>query len=80
MAGVEHLLFLRQEVEIWNQWSKKTPAVKPYLREAVLRRMELNGANCMRQILERPICLGRSWLEQTSGAQTCLGPAWPAPI
>ena len=23
MAGVEHLLLLRQGVEIWNQWRKK---------------------------------------------------------
>lgn len=45
MAGVEHLLLLRQGVEIWNQWRKKNPAVKPYLREAVLRRMDLSGAN-----------------------------------
>jgi uncharacterized protein YjbI with pentapeptide repeats len=45
MAGVEHLLLLRQGVEIWNQWRKKNPTVKPYLREAVLRRMDLSGAN-----------------------------------
>ena len=38
MAGVEHLLLLRQGVEAWNQWRKKNPTVKPYLREAVLRR------------------------------------------
>ena len=42
MAGVEHLLLLRQGVEVWNQWRKKNPTVKPYLREAVLRR---SGAN-----------------------------------
>ena len=36
---------LRQGVEIWNQWRKKNPTVKPYLREAVLRRMDLSGAN-----------------------------------
>ena len=45
MAGVEHLLLLRQGVEIWNQWRKKNPTIKPYLREAVLRRMDLSGAN-----------------------------------
>jgi len=45
MAGVEHLLLLRQGVEIWNQWRKKNPTVKPYLREAVRRRMDLSGAN-----------------------------------
>ena len=45
MAGVEHLLLLRQGVEIWNQWRKKNPTVKPYLREALLRRMDLSGAN-----------------------------------
>ena len=45
MAGVEHLLLLRQGVESWNQWRKNNPTVKPYLREAVLRRMDLSGAN-----------------------------------
>jgi uncharacterized protein YjbI with pentapeptide repeats len=45
MAGVEHLLLLRQGVELWNQWRNKNPAVKPYLREAVLFRMDLSGAN-----------------------------------
>lgn len=45
IAGVEHLLLLRQGVAVWNEWRKKNPAVKPYLREAVLRRMDLNGVN-----------------------------------
>lgn len=45
MAGVEHLLLLRQGIETWNQWRKKNAAVKPYLREAVLRRMDLSGVN-----------------------------------
>ena len=45
MAGVEHLLLLRQGIEIWNQWRKKNPTIKPYLREAVLRRVDLSGAN-----------------------------------
>ena len=35
MAGVEHLLLLRQGVEVWNEWRKKNPMVKPYLCEAV---------------------------------------------
>ena len=45
MAGVEHLLLLRQGIEIWNQRRKKNPTIKPYLREAVLRRMDFSGAN-----------------------------------
>jgi Pentapeptide repeats (8 copies) len=45
MAGVEDLLLLRQGVEVWNQWLEKNPTVKPYLREALLRRMDLSGAN-----------------------------------
>ena len=45
MAGVEHLLLLRQGIEVWNQWRKKDPTIKPYLRGAVLRRVNLSGAN-----------------------------------
>ena len=45
MAGVEHLLLRRRGIKIWNQWRKKDPTIKPYLREAVLRRVDLSGAN-----------------------------------
>ena len=45
MAGVEHLLLCRRGIKIWNQWRKRDPTIKPYLREAVLRRVNLSGAN-----------------------------------
>ena len=80
MAGVEHLLLLRQGVEIWNQWRKKNPTVKPYLREAVLRPWTSAARTCVRLILERPICPDRSWWARISGVLTCLAPVLSAPI
>ena len=81
MAGVEHLLLLRQGVEIWNQWRKKNPTVKPYLREAVLRRMDLSGANLREANLRKAgICPDRSWSVRIFEALTCLAPTSSAPI
>ena len=48
MANPEHLRILKQGVEVWNQWRKDHPAIKPDLSEAVLSRADLSRANLSR--------------------------------
>ena len=79
MAGVEHLLLLRQGVETWNQWRKKNPTVKPFLREAVLRRMDLTGANLREANLRKADLSGSNLVGQISAARICLAPTLSEP-
>jgi hypothetical protein len=41
----DHLLILKQGVEIWNQWREKNPYVKPDLSFAILSNYNLKKAN-----------------------------------
>lgn len=50
MVNEEHLAILRQGVDIWNQWRKENPEVRPDFRElklgkAILTRADLSGAD-----------------------------------
>lgn len=45
MANEEHLKILRQGVEVWNNWRKKHPRIKPDLFEANLGSMDLSRTN-----------------------------------
>lgn len=50
MPNQEHLALLRQGVNIWNQWRKENPKVRPDFRElklgkAILTRADLSGAD-----------------------------------
>ena len=48
MAHSEHVAILRQGVEVWNQWRKDNPDVRPDLREAKLIAANLERANLER--------------------------------
>ena len=48
MAIEDHLVRLRQGVEVWNQWRRGYPDVKPNLSEANLSEINLSGANLSR--------------------------------
>jgi len=45
MANPEHLEILKQGVEQWNKWRDEHQDVKPDLREAHLREVDLTGVN-----------------------------------
>ena len=45
MANPEHLAVLRQGVEVWNEWRKKNPGIRPDLRQAHLYKADLSGVN-----------------------------------
>lgn len=45
MANEEHLKILRQGVEVWNQWRKDNPKIKPDFNRAILNETNLSGAN-----------------------------------
>jgi hypothetical protein len=45
MANEGHLAILKQGVEVWNQWRKDNPALRPDLRRADLREADLSKAN-----------------------------------
>jgi uncharacterized protein YjbI with pentapeptide repeats len=66
--------------EIWNQWRKKNPTVKPYLREAVLRRMDLSGANLREANLRKADLSGSKLVGTDLRVLTCLAPVLSAPI
>ena len=44
----DHLAKLKEGVEIWNQWSRNNPEIKPNLKGADLRRADLSGADLYR--------------------------------
>ncbi|HEU0004613.1 MAG TPA: pentapeptide repeat-containing protein [Terriglobia bacterium] len=79
MAGVEHLLLLRQSIEIWNQWRKKDPTIKPYLREAVPRQVNLS-ANLREANLRKADLSGSKLVGANLRAQIFSEPASSAPI
>ncbi len=45
MANPEHLAILKQGVEVWNEWRKKSDEIHIDLREADLKGRQLRGAN-----------------------------------
>ncbi|MEA5567789.1 pentapeptide repeat-containing protein [Anabaena sp. UHCC 0399] len=45
MANDEHLAILRQGVEVWNEWRKENPLIKPDLIEANFNRANLYRAD-----------------------------------
>ena len=45
MAEPEHLKILNQGVEAWNKWRKEHPDIKPILRKANQKRLDLPGAH-----------------------------------
>jgi len=44
MANPQHLAKLHEGVEVWNQWRRENPDVRPQLRAADLSRVDLTGA------------------------------------
>src|SRR5436305_973449 len=45
MANQEHLSKLKEGVEVWNEWRKEHPDIRPDLRDADLRSADLSGAD-----------------------------------
>ena len=45
MANQEHLDILKQGVEMWNQWRKEHPNIRPNLSNVDLSGANLSGAN-----------------------------------
>ncbi|HXD31614.1 MAG TPA: pentapeptide repeat-containing protein [Pyrinomonadaceae bacterium] len=45
MANSEQLEILQQGAEIWNEWRRENPGIKPDLRKAELRHAKLEGVN-----------------------------------
>lgn len=45
MANDEHLEILKQGVDVWNQWRKENPKIRPALRGAALVEADLNSAD-----------------------------------
>src|SRR5690349_4509082 len=43
MANQEHLALLNQGGELWNEWRKKYPEIRPDLRSANLVSAEMSG-------------------------------------
>jgi uncharacterized protein YjbI with pentapeptide repeats len=52
MANQEQLNLLKQGVEVWNQWRKKRPDIRPDLSRANLEGADLRGANLLAVDLE----------------------------
>lgn len=48
MANKQHLDQIKQGVAVWNAWRKNSPHVRPNLRLAELRRINLHGANLVK--------------------------------
>lgn len=45
MANEEHLAILKQGVEVWNEWRKENPKIRPVLRAVELTEANLHGAD-----------------------------------
>ncbi|MGI9286810.1 MAG: hypothetical protein ACR2P1_15590, partial [Pseudomonadales bacterium] len=45
MVTPEPLDLLKKDVQAWNAWRQDNPAIRPELRNADLRRLDLGGAN-----------------------------------
>jgi trans-aconitate methyltransferase len=45
MANEEHLVVLKQGVEIWNEWRKKNPEIIPDLSGAILKDADLRNVD-----------------------------------
>ncbi|MDJ0902581.1 MAG: pentapeptide repeat-containing protein [Xenococcus sp. MO_188.B8] len=48
MVNPTHLAILQQGVEVWNNWRRENPEIKPNLRGAKLNSQRLEGANFSR--------------------------------
>ncbi len=80
MANPEHREILKQGVEQWNKWREEHPEVRPVLREVLLSRADLSGANLYKADLHeanlsgtnlhgtdlREADLGRSYLRKAN--------------
>ena len=44
MANEEHLVKLTEGVSVWNEWRKNSPDIRPDLRGAELKGVNLQGA------------------------------------
>jgi uncharacterized protein YjbI with pentapeptide repeats len=53
MANNEHVALLKQGVAAWNAWRRENPDIRPDLREADLREVNLGGANLIKADLRR---------------------------
>jgi len=51
MANDEHVKILKQGVEVWNQWRKENPKIRPDLVRAKLVKADLPNANLSRAYL-----------------------------
>jgi uncharacterized protein YjbI with pentapeptide repeats len=64
MANPKHLEILKKGVEVWNEWRKNNPDIKPNLRKANLLRANLSDAD-----LSRANLFGANlWRADLSGA------------
>ncbi|HRI59339.1 MAG TPA: pentapeptide repeat-containing protein, partial [Saprospiraceae bacterium] len=67
MANPEHLKILKQGVEVWNNWRRENPEVRPDLSEAYLRDAILAGANLVNVDFSKANLRGADM----SGAEVC---------
>lgn len=50
MANPEHLVILKQGVEVWNKWRNENPNVKPNFRNANLQETNLSSMNLKKAV------------------------------
>jgi uncharacterized protein YjbI with pentapeptide repeats len=74
MANEEHLAILRQGTEVWNQWRKDNPDIRPDLSGARLCRAELSRAHLFGTDLSE-VHLGRADLSVADLSRADLGGA-----
>ena len=60
MANPEHREILKQGVEQWNKWREEHPEVRPSLREVLLSKADLSGANLYKADLHEANLSGTS--------------------
>ncbi len=51
MANPEHLAILKQGVEVWNEWRRRNPGIKPDISDANLINSDIRRANLAEAIL-----------------------------
>jgi hypothetical protein len=73
MANEEHLKILLQGVEVWNRWRNDNPEIEPDLREADLKKAELNQINLRKTNLCRASLSGAHFKKADLGDANLSG-------
>lgn len=73
MANEEHLAILRQGIEVWNQWRRQYPEIKPDLSKAYLLAKYLNKADLSNVNLNEANFIGASLIKANLSAANLIG-------